>query len=98
MASTSPNDLASRAEKIVAHAGRGEVRESLAVVGAGAAPAATLPSRAVVIQGDRAGELRRALPFPVIGRVAAGYTWIDLRSVDPSDDDNIAQALAALEG
>ncbi|MEC9181362.1 MAG: L-seryl-tRNA(Sec) selenium transferase, partial [Actinomycetota bacterium] len=98
MASTSPNDLASRAERIVAHAGRGEVRESLAVVGAGAAPAATLPSRAVVVQGDRSGELRRALPFPVIGRVADGYTWIDLRSVDPSDDDNIAQALAALEG
>ncbi|MGB1386464.1 MAG: L-seryl-tRNA(Sec) selenium transferase, partial [Ilumatobacteraceae bacterium] len=72
--------------------------ESLAVVGAGAAPAATLPSRAVVVQGDRSGELRRTLPFPVISRVADGYTWIDLRSVDPSDDDNIAQALAALEG
>ncbi|MGB0148266.1 MAG: L-seryl-tRNA(Sec) selenium transferase [Ilumatobacteraceae bacterium] len=98
MASTSPNDLAARAERVVVQAGRGEVRESLAVVGAGAAPAATLPSRAVVVQGDRSGELRQALPFPVISRVADGYTWIDLRSVDPSDDDNIAQALAALEG
>ena len=59
--------------------------------GAGAAPAATLPSRAVVIQGDRAGERRAFVSgdrrCPVPG---------SLRSVDPSDDDNIAQALAAL--
>lgn len=96
MVSTPVANLETRAEQIVAAAQYGEMRSSSAVVGAGAAPAATLPSRAVVIPGDVAAKLRNARPFPVIARVFEGSTWIDLRSVDESDDGNIIDALIHL--
>lgn len=96
MVSATNSSLETRAEQITAAAGLGEVQVSSAVVGAGAAPAATLPSRAVVIPGDRSAELRRARPFPVVARVADGSTWIDLRSVDESDDSHIVNALLSL--
>jgi seryl-tRNA(Sec) selenium transferase len=72
------------------------MRPSLAVVGAGAAPAATLPSWAVVLPGDASTALRNARPFPVIARVSDGSTWIDLRSVDESNDRYIIDALIHL--
>ena len=96
MVSTPVSSLETRAEQIVAAAEYGEMRSSSAVVGAGAAPAATLPSRAVVIPGDMAAELRDARPFPVVARVSEGSTWIDLRSVDESDDGYIIDALIHL--
>ncbi|MDA0299701.1 MAG: L-seryl-tRNA(Sec) selenium transferase [Actinobacteria bacterium] len=89
--------LAGRAQRIIAEAGIGEARVSSAVVGAGAAPGATLPSHAVVVSGDHVEQLRRAKPFPVITRVADGATWIDLRSVHETDDANIIDALLALK-
>jgi L-seryl-tRNA(Ser) seleniumtransferase len=96
MVSTPVSSLETRAEQIVAAAEYGKMRSSSAVVGAGAAPAATLPSRAVVIPGDMAAELRDARPFPVVARVSEGSTWIDLRSVDESDDGYIIDALIHL--
>jgi L-seryl-tRNA(Ser) seleniumtransferase len=96
MVSASESDLEARAEQIIAAVGYGEVRSSLAVVGAGAAPGATIPSQAVVIPGDKSAELRHARPFPIIARVSEGSTWIDLRSVDATDDDHIIGALSLL--
>jgi L-seryl-tRNA(Ser) seleniumtransferase len=96
MVSTPIVTLERRAERITTAAQFGEMRPSLAVVGAGAAPAATLPSRAVVIPGDASTALRNARPFPVIARVSDGSTWIDLRSVDESNDRYIIDALIHL--
>jgi L-seryl-tRNA(Ser) seleniumtransferase len=96
MVSAPMSNLESRAERIVATAGYGEVRTSSAVIGAGAAPGATLRSQAVVIQGDKSAELRRERPFPIVARVSEGSTWIDLRSVDESDDEHLINALVHL--
>jgi len=97
MVSVRDDVLAGRAQRITVESGVGEVRTSSAVVGAGAAPGATLPSHAVVIAGDHAEALRHARPFPVIARVADGATWLDLRSVNETDDANIIDALVALK-
>ena len=97
MVSVRDDVLAGRAQRITAESGVGEVRTSSAVVGAGAAPGASLPSHAVVIAGDHAEALRHARPFPVIARVADGATWLDLRSVNETDDANIIDALVALK-
>jgi len=59
-------------------------------IGSGALPVDRLPSHALVVrpQGRRTGVLRdleaalRALPIPVIGRLAEGALWLDLRCLE----------------
>ncbi|MCU1366635.1 MAG: selA [Ilumatobacteraceae bacterium] len=67
---------------------------STAMPGAGSAPGATMPSVAVVIDGDHLAHFR-GRPTPIIGRVRDGRTLLDLRSVDPDDDVLVGAALAA---
>jgi L-seryl-tRNA(Ser) seleniumtransferase len=66
-------------------------------VGSGALPLEQLPSYALAIRtargGKRAGrslkdlERRlRALPRPVLGRIAADTLWLDLRCLDPAEE------------
>lgn len=64
-----------------------------ALPGAGSAPGATMPSFGVALAGDHLASLRAHDP-PVIARVRDDRTVIDLRSVDPSDDDVLAHALS----
>ena len=69
-----------------------------ALPGAGSAPGVTVPSYGVAVRGDRGASLR-AHARPVIARVREGATMLDLRAVDPADDDVIVEALlAALTG
>lgn len=96
MASVAPEDLAARASVIVDAAGMGTVIRSDAVVGAGAAPGATIESRAVAIDGDITGALRGHTPIPVIARIVDGRTVIDLRSVPAADDPMLIEALRAI--
>ncbi|MEX2644354.1 MAG: hypothetical protein WD270_12935, partial [Acetobacterales bacterium] len=61
-------------------------------IGSGAQPVETLPSAAVVIRpggGGRGGRALerlassfRALPVPVVGRMAGGALWFDLRCLE----------------
>jgi L-seryl-tRNA(Ser) seleniumtransferase len=92
-------DLRSRAERLAAHlTGHGvdvEVVESLAAVGGGAAPGVTLPSIALSLPDSCAAPLRLGEPV-VVGRVEDGRCKLDLRTVAPSDDDRLAQAVLAL--
>jgi len=62
--------------------------------GAGSAPGVTMASYGVTIDGDLLADLRRHDP-PVIARSRDDRTMLDLRSVDPSDDATVIDALTA---
>ena len=75
-----------------------EVRDGESVIGGGAAPSATLPTRllAITCEGLSADELSarlRALDPPIIARVEQGRVLLDLRTVFPEQDETVAQAL-----
>jgi len=84
-----------RAEAVVSAAGAGSVVPVSALVGAGSAPGAVLPSFAVAVDGDVSARLR-ARTLPVVARVDRGVTLLDLRTVDPADDAAVVAALASL--
>jgi L-seryl-tRNA(Ser) seleniumtransferase len=73
------------------------VVESDASVGGGAFPTAKIPSVALAIAGDAATiERRLRLGNPsVIARVADGRVIIDVRTIFPSEDDEVVAAVRA---
>ena len=73
------------------------VVESEASVGGGAFPNVRIPSVALALSREpEALEARLRLGDPaVIGRIADGRLLIDLRTVQPSEDDQLAAALRA---
>ena len=89
------SDLKSRADKIARSSGMGRVVASTAVIGAGSAPGASIESFAVEIDGDVTRQLRTR-ELPIIARVVAGKTIIDMRTVHWSDDEFIVRALRSL--
>jgi L-seryl-tRNA(Ser) seleniumtransferase len=95
MVATPVEDLERRAVALCSASGSARPVASLAMPGAGSTPGATIPSFAVAIVGDHLESLRDR-STPIIGRVREGRTLLDLRSVDPGDDQHIADALAAL--
>jgi len=100
--------LSDRSERIVAtlagHAVPATVADAEAAVGGGGAPGVTLPSAAVALPEELAQPLRwgqavRSGEAPaVVGRVAQGRLLLDLRSVDPDDDDRLTAAVLAAAG
>ncbi len=70
------------------------VESTAALPGAGSAPGVTMPSRALVVEGDHLVSLRGA-PTPVIARTRDARTFLDMRSVDPQHEAAIVSALAA---
>lgn len=95
MAAATVNDLSIRAHVIVADSGRGHVVPSEALPGAGSAPGTIIPSVAIEIVGDHLAAFREAAT-PIVARSRDGATFIDLRTVHPSDDTALTAALAAL--
>ena len=101
MPSTAVRD---RAESVVAALGGSPGAEVVAVestVGGGSLPGETLPSFGVALKVRSANRLlaalRRGSPS-VIGRIADGRVVLDLRTVDPFDDERLTSAIArALE-
>ena len=74
--------------------------ESLATAatpGGGTLPGVEIESVGVSVPGDRT-EALRSRPRPVIARVAEGATVVDLRTVHPDDDTEVAEALRAAAG
>jgi L-seryl-tRNA(Ser) seleniumtransferase len=74
-----------------------EVVEGESVIGGGAAPSATLPTRllAIACAGMSADELLsslRASDPPIIARVEEGRVLLDLRTVFPEQDEAVVQA------
>ena len=74
-----------------------------ATVGGGSTPGVTLPSRALVVEVEGrsasalAAVLRAGSP-PVVGRIADNRLLLDLRTVDPGEDDDLAAAIANAAG
>jgi len=89
MAATPAEILRARAAAL----GVGTVVDSIAVAGGGSVPGHDVPSAGVAVAGDHAAALRANDP-PVIARVNDGMTICDLRTVDPSDDELLADALS----
>ncbi|MEM7323164.1 MAG: L-seryl-tRNA(Sec) selenium transferase [Actinomycetota bacterium] len=92
-------DLQARADAICERLqdSNAEVRSTPteAVPGGGTLPTVTFPSHGLEIPGDISEQLR-AGPRPIIGRVEQGRTILDLRTVDPEDDDTVVDVLAGL--
>jgi L-seryl-tRNA(Ser) seleniumtransferase len=112
MIGASPDSLRKRAEAIVdalpvAVRGCVEVGAMASTVGGGSLPGETLDSVGLVIGRARgeggggstalASRLRSGEP-PVVGRVEDRALRLDLRTVDPGDDERLARALARALG
>jgi L-seryl-tRNA(Ser) seleniumtransferase len=74
-----------------------EVVETMASVGGGAFPTAEIPSAGIAIAGHADAieqRLRRNDP-PIVGRIADGRVILDLRTVAPREDAELAAAVRA---
>ena len=75
-----------------------DVVDGRSAIGGGSAPGVTLPTRLVRIRhrgltaSALEAHLRRQDP-PVIARIENEQVVLDLRTVDPTDDDNVARSL-----
>lgn len=76
-----------------------QLRDTLAQVGSGAAPTATLPSAALAISGGPLEPLAAALrdlDEPVIGRIADGALLLDCKCLMPDQEAAFLRAIAPL--
>lgn len=93
----------SLAEELIDSALTIEVMDGESVIGGGAAPSASLPTRLLSISSQRlsadqlSSHLRASDP-PVVARVEEGRVLIDLRTVFPEQDQVLLVALDALAG
>jgi L-seryl-tRNA(Ser) seleniumtransferase len=102
MISAPADELRARADRLVADVGESvEGLATEATVGGGSLPGETLPSYGVAIGRGRAepvlASLRRGRPS-VIGRIEAGRVILDLRTVEPERDADLATAVRAAIG
>jgi L-seryl-tRNA(Ser) seleniumtransferase len=94
-----PESLEQRLAPLAARLGA-EILPAPAFVGGGAAPEIAIAGRALAFSGPCAtpafaARLRRGgdgLP-PVLGALRDGRFWLDLRTVDPADDETLARAV-----
>jgi L-seryl-tRNA(Ser) seleniumtransferase len=98
-----PRALTHRAERLAAELSATGVDVQAvtctATVGGGGAPGVALPSAALSLPEPYAAALRTG-PVPVVGRLEAGRCLLDLRAVEPEDDERLAEAVrtAAADG
>jgi len=77
---------------------RARVVDGMSTVGGGSAPGAEIPTRLVQLTrtgmaADEIEQLLRSLDPPVIARIVDDRVVIDLRTVDPRDDDTLRALL-----
>jgi L-seryl-tRNA(Ser) seleniumtransferase len=98
--STSAGELERRAEALAGWTAA-DVVPLESTVGGGSLPGEMLPSFGLALRGRSAdrllASLRRGSPS-VIARIHDGRTVIDLRTVDPARDDDLAAAIARASG
>jgi L-seryl-tRNA(Ser) seleniumtransferase len=76
-----------------------DIAPSVARSGGGTLPVYEIPSFAVRLGGrdaDALAEELRAADPPVVGRVAAGRLWLDVRTLLPGDEEAILEAVHAV--
>jgi len=99
MLSRSTEELRERAQAYSDAIGGPKIVESSAFVGGGSMPNARIPSIAVAIEtpfaDELAGRLRRHHP-PIITRIDDNRVLLDLRTIAPSQDATIIEALLDL--
>jgi L-seryl-tRNA(Ser) seleniumtransferase len=89
--------LEARARAIAEAVDGVRVVETEATVGGGSLPGETLPSRAVSLPGRDTtviARLRTGSPA-LVGRIERDEVIVDLRTIDPSDDDAVIEAIRA---
>ena len=76
----------------------GEVVDAVSVPGGGTLPGVEIPSAAISVPGDHTRALRQtdAASCPIVARVNEDVTLLDLRTVAPADDEQVAAAVSAL--
>ncbi len=97
MAAATPAELEARADAIVAAVGAAGAPASSpceSVPGGGTLPTVTLPSHGLRLEGDLVTVLRECTR-PIIARIENDETILDLRTVDPADDEYLVGALQA---
>ena len=94
MVATPLADLQRRAAAIAERVPAARPVSLEALPGAGSAPGSTMPSFGLELAGDHLQALRAHDP-PVVARGRDGSTLVDLRTVEPADDDHVAAALLA---
>jgi len=96
MAAVPVGELVVRAGAIVERVGNASAIETEAVAGGGSLPGLTIPSFGVAIDApDPDATLARLRALDVVARIERNAVVCDLRTVDPADDERLADALAA---
>lgn len=103
MATTPPETIRRRVEALAARLGWGTqaMTATAATIGGGSLPEDTLPSFALVVPTDHPTRTARRLRLgdpPVVGRIEGDRLLVDLRTVDPAEDDELAGALERVLG
>jgi L-seryl-tRNA(Ser) seleniumtransferase len=97
--------IAAALKSAVAPAFAVSVEDCASQIGSGSMPAERLPSAALVVRPDgkvsgraieRLQDRLRALPTPVIGRIADGALWLDVRCLWPRDEAAFVENLKVL--
>lgn len=90
--------LRARAERVAAGSGAAVV-DSEAALGGGTTPAETIPSVAVAPEGNatRMQEALLARALPIVTRIREERLLVDMRTVDPAEDDEVAASLRELK-
>ena len=94
-----PAEIRARAEAVAAASGGSPVAAVVAVestVGGGSLPGQTLPSFAVAVRAPSASQLLAALRRgdpAIVARIADDRVVLDLRTVNPADDQGLARAI-----
>jgi L-seryl-tRNA(Ser) seleniumtransferase len=98
------SEIGERAERLAQKIGtrfQVEVVDGESLIGGGAAPSSTLPTRILAVSHEEysadelAVRLRKSHP-PVIARIAEGRVLLDLRTVLPDQDDEVYKAIVNL--
>jgi L-seryl-tRNA(Ser) seleniumtransferase len=92
------DDLRGRASRLMARLGpAAAVKDTQATVGGGSLPGETLRSIALALEARSADALLRRLRLgepAIVGRIEDGCVLLDLRTIEPDQDDALATAVA----
>ena len=97
MATRSVDELRARADALAADLTHAHVIDTEATAGGGSLPGLTIPSAGIALDlGDPEGAVVGLRAHDVIARIVDDRVVCDLRTVDPSDDAQLAAALRAV--